>query len=169
VVKSLGDRVDLVLDGGACSRGIESTVVSISATDEIHLLRPGSISIEALGKFAKVIYENKNAAADEMRASPGMDARHYAPRARLLVAPRGKLVQLATGKKVGVILQGNSAGFEAFTARVLPADAAGFASSIFATLHELDDLACDLILVEAPPSTDDWIAVRDRLTRASEK
>jgi L-threonylcarbamoyladenylate synthase len=168
VVKSLGDRVDLILDGGACSRGIESTVVSISRTNEIHLLRPGSISIEALGKFAKVIYQNQKAAEGEARASPGMDAKHYAPRARLLVAPREELAKLATGKKVGIVLQGNSAGLEVFSTRVLPADASGFATAIFATLHELDDLECDLILVEAPPSTDDWIAVRDRLTRASE-
>ncbi|MEO7108801.1 MAG: L-threonylcarbamoyladenylate synthase [Polyangiaceae bacterium] len=177
VVKSLGDRVDLILDGGACARGIESTVVSISQANEIHLLRPGSISIEALGKFAKVIYENQNVTEGDVRASPGLDAKHYAPRARLLVAPREELAKLAQGKKTGVVLQGNSAGFEALTTtagnaaiqlRVLPADAAGFATAIFATLHELDDLECDLILVEAPPSTDDWIAVKDRLTRASE-
>jgi L-threonylcarbamoyladenylate synthase len=167
VVKSLGDRVDLILDGGSCARGIESTVVSISEANEIHLLRPGSISIEALSEHAKVVYENKNAAEGETRASPGMDAKHYAPRTRLLVAPREDFEKLAAGKKVGVILQPNSAIFDAFATRVLPNDAAGFATALFATLHELDDLQCDLILVEAPPSTGDWIAVRDRLTRAS--
>lgn len=167
VVKSLGDNVDLILDGGPCARGIESTVVSISETNEIHLLRPGSISIEALAKHAKVIYENQNATEGELRASPGMDAKHYAPRARLLIAAREDLAKLAAEKKVGVILQGNSAGFVAFATRVLPGDASGFATALFAALHDLDDLECDLILVEAPPSTDEWIAVRDRLTRAS--
>ncbi len=167
VVKSLGDKVDLILDAGACARGIESTVISISDPNEIHLLRPGSISIEALGKYAKVIYENQNAAEGETRESPGMDAKHYAPRARLLVVSRDDFARHATAKKVGAILQGNSADLAAFAVRVLPSDASGFATALFATLHELDDLGCDLILVEAPPTTDDWIAVRDRLTRAS--
>jgi L-threonylcarbamoyladenylate synthase len=167
VVKSLGDKVDLILDGGPCARGIESTVVSISPAHDIHLLRPGSISIEALSRHAKVIYENKNVAEGELRASPGMDEKHYAPRARLLVAPRADLAKLATGKKAGVILEGKFAGFEAFAVRVLPNDAPGFAAALFATLHELDDLGCELILVEEPPSSDAWIAVRDRLTRAS--
>jgi L-threonylcarbamoyladenylate synthase len=167
VVKSLGDEVDLILDGGPCARGIESTVVSISPSREIHLLRPGSISIEALRAYAPVIYENRNAAEGEVRESPGMDAKHYAPRARLVVAPREKIAALALGNKAGVILQGNSRGFSAFAVRVLPSDASGFATALFATLHDLDDLECDLILVEAPPDADDWIAVRDRLTRAS--
>jgi L-threonylcarbamoyladenylate synthase len=167
VVKSLGDNVELILDGGACARGIESTVVSISDPNEIRLLRPGSISIEALGKYATVIYENQRAAEGELRESPGLDAKHYAPHARLLVVPRGELAKHATGKKVGAILRGHSAGFDVFAVRMLPSDAPGFATALFATLHELDDLGCDLILVEAPPSTDEWIAVRDRLMRAS--
>jgi len=52
---------------------------------------------------------------------------------------------------------------------VLSGDSDGFASALFSTLHDLDDLGCDVILVEAPPESDAWIAVRDRLSRAAEK
>ena len=168
VVKSLGDKVDLVLDGGACARGIESTVVAVSK-NEIRLLRPGSISIAALGAYAKVIYENHIIErADELRASPGMDAKHYAPRARLLVAPRDRIAsRMGAAEKVGIILRGKSAAIAAFDVRVLADDPDDFASALFAALHDLDDANCSLIIVEAPPETDAWIAVRDRLGRAA--
>jgi L-threonylcarbamoyladenylate synthase len=124
-------------------------------------LRPGSISIEALRTFGNVIYENRNAAADEMRASPGLDAKHYAPRARLLVAARERIAEHAADKtkKVGIVLRRKSALIDAFDVRVLADDPDGFASALFATLHDLDDAGCDLIVV----------AVVDRLTRASGK
>ncbi|MEO8875608.1 MAG: L-threonylcarbamoyladenylate synthase [Polyangiaceae bacterium] len=171
VVKSLGDAVDLVLDGGSCARGIESTVVSISRENEIRLLRPGSISITQLRAHAHVIYENENVAADVMRASPGLDAKHYAPRARLVIAAREKFSSLLAdqNRNVGLISRGNTAEFSAFERRVLPSDADGFAAALFATLHDFDDAGCDVIVVEEPPLGDAWIAVRDRLTRAAEK
>jgi len=171
VVKSLGDAVDLVLDGGACVHGIESTVISISSAGEIHLLRPGSITIAQLRTHAPVIYESRIVADNARRDSPGLDAKHYAPRARLVLAARDRLSAMAAAMQgnVGLILSDKLAGSRAFAVHVLSDDPEHFASGLFAALHDLDDRNCDVILVEEPPSDDAWIAVRDRLGRASEK
>lgn len=87
VTKGLGDRVDLVLDAGPASLGIESTVVDVSGERPV-LLRPGSISARALEEVLGEPLANAGTLAGEMpRPGPGMVAKHYSPRARLLLLP----------------------------------------------------------------------------------
>ncbi len=183
VVKSLGSipfGVDLVLDGGACDRGIESTVVDVRA-DVAIVLRPGPIGIDALRAIDPSVVVGASVASDEARASPGMDVRHYAPRARLIVAGTWAEAQesacglAASGARVGLVLHSERvpdltrelAKNGNVLVRNLPRDAAGYARGFYAALHDMDDEGVDAIIVEDVPHDDAWWAVADRLRRST--
>ncbi len=174
VVKELGDRVDLVLDGGACDAGIESTVVDVRATPIV--LRPGAVDFAALRAVVPgIVVKAHDPASQDARPSPGMDARHYAPRATLrLAATEDEAILLArtlaiAGTKVGLVLRGETSGVEVapVLVRVLAGDPVHYARALYATLHELDDEGVHTIVVHAVPDDAAWWAVADRLTRGS--
>jgi L-threonylcarbamoyladenylate synthase len=171
VVASLGDRVDLVLDGGDCESGIESTVVDVRGECAV-VLRLGALSVEVLRRVERdVIVRAALVTGDELRPSPGMDPRHYAPRARLTLVADAAAVLGSTVNDTssGGILRQTVAGGESPTkrVRVLSSDPVRYAASLYATLHELDALGLARVFVEAPPEGEAWDAVRDRLARAS--
>ncbi len=174
VAKSLGSAVDLILDGGACTAGIESTVVDVRA-ETARILRPGALDVARLRTvLSDMIAEEKAVAADTVRASPGMDARHYAPRARVFVATdRPAALRLAqqhskAGIRVGLVLRGPPEDLEGIELRVLADEPVEYARDLFATLHALDDTRCEVLVIEDVPAKDDrWWAVADRLRRAS--
>jgi L-threonylcarbamoyladenylate synthase len=176
VLASLGDAAaDLVLDGGACDRGLESTVVDVRPEVPL-ILRPGSIDLAALRVVEpRVAYAKALApSAGEARPSPGMDPRHYAPRAPLYLAASREAAfadaeeRAARGEAVGLVLRGHSLGpREGILVRTLPEDPAGYARELYATLHELDAVPVDSIVVEVVPAEGPWTAVADRLARAS--
>lgn len=172
VVESLGDAVDIVLDGGPTTVGIESTVVDLTGAVP-RILRPGMIDAASIARVAGAVDEREVRAVEGVaRSSPGMVNRHYAPRARVLLfdetTRRGVLAEAtaaaADGERVGSL---------AFTplpvtdARVMPRDAAAYAARLYAELHALDRLGCGLVLIEQVPGTPEWAGVRDRLERAS--
>jgi L-threonylcarbamoyladenylate synthase len=175
VVKQLGDAVDLVLDGGACEAGIESTVIDVrGATPRV--LRPGAASMARLRALLPNLEAQTHRAAEGTpRASPGMDARHYAPRARLLVAARGEIgaavaASSSTGRRVGVVVRTLPAldlEPRPDLVRSLRDDPEAYAAGLYATLHDLDACGVDDIVVEAVPDAEDWLAVADRLRRAA--
>jgi L-threonylcarbamoyladenylate synthase len=180
VARSLGDAVDLILDGGPCDRGIESTVVDVR--NGAVVLRPGPLDLGALRAVEPAIVAGGVVArAADSRPSPGMDARHYAPRARLLIARTWAEAQqtacglVASGARVGLVvrsdlvpdltqeLQKNGR----VLVRNLPHDAAGYARHFYGTLHDFDDQGVDVIVVEDVPEGDAWWAVADRLRRSA--
>lgn len=175
VVRSLGDRVDLILDGGRADVGIESTVVDLSVQPPV-LLRPGTITRAELEAITGPL-ETPAAPVreDEPRAGPGMIARHYAPRARVrLVASDALARTIAETTARGVaaaVVTWSARGFSAGSALPrhfhLPTDAPGYAAELYATLHSVDDAGCAEVLVERPPEDTAWDGVRDRLTRAA--
>jgi L-threonylcarbamoyladenylate synthase len=183
VLKQLGDRVEMVLDGGACAQGIESTVVDLRG-GAARVLRPGAVSLARLRSILPDALapatEERTAPDGAERASPGMDARHYAPRASLALAQgRESAGALATrlaegGARVGLIARGRApAGLAAgVLPRELPDDPEGYARLLYATLHDLDDAGVEAIVVEDVPrdaaESDAWLAVADRLARASQ-
>jgi L-threonylcarbamoyladenylate synthase len=171
VAKSLGGRVDLIVDGGPTPVGIESTVVSLLEAVPV-LLRPGTISADqlrdALG--GDILLPAAKPAAGEAHLSPGMMDRHYAPRARLVSAGFDRLSTEArrdveAGRRVGAVTLGRSV--DGAQTIALPADAAGYAARLYAALHELDDRGADVIYVESVPDGPEWAGVRDRLRRAA--
>ncbi|HEU4588751.1 MAG TPA: L-threonylcarbamoyladenylate synthase [Gemmatimonadales bacterium] len=170
VRKSLGDRVDLVLDGGPTSVGIESTVVDLTGARPA-ILRPGSIGADELVALVGPLAAATASAGAEPRRSPGQLDRHYAPRAALRLAASAQAATRliaearAAGRRVGAVLWSVD-GF-ADELRRLPADPAAYARELYATLHALDEAGCDLIVVEAVPENPAWDGVRDRLARAA--
>ncbi|MHB1223981.1 MAG: L-threonylcarbamoyladenylate synthase [Gemmatimonadaceae bacterium] len=176
VERALGDRGDLVRDGGPTRVGIESTVVDLSGPTPT-LLRPGSLAPAALRAVVGPLEIPDNVIPDDPtvpRRSPGLVARHYAPRARLRLfdaSERGDAAAIAEraaagGESVGALLLAPLAAPVRHVVR-MPADPAAYAHALYAALHRLDDDRCDLVLVERVPSGEAWAGVRDRLERAA--
>ncbi len=169
VAADLGSAVDMILDGGACALGIESTIVAFVA-DEPTLLRPGGIGLEALTQVLG--RAPRRADADAPRAS-GTLAVHYAPRTIAHLVSAGTLMaeieQRTEHDEVVAVLARSCPRPADFDGRWIaaPADAAGYARALYASLRELDTAGADTILVEAPPDEAPWLAVRDRLARAT--
>jgi len=187
----LGDAVDLVLDGGPCRIGLESTIVALVGPRP-QLLRPGAIGPEALeevlaevdgtgwrkgwgevvGPALEMPSEQAGAAEAAIR-TPGALAAHYAPRAPLeLVAAEALRPRLSAlldhGERPACLGVGERLSLPAETPfALLPADAAGYGAGLYAALRALDAAQPDRILLIAPPTGPDWLAVNDRLRRAA--
>ena len=173
VARSLGERVDVILDGGSTRIGIESTVVDLTGAQP-RILRPGVIDSSQIAQVVGPLDEVR-ATRDEHapQLAPGQMDRHYAPRARLVLATPGEhgpreLAQTtrARGAVVGVLSLGELA-LDADVAVRLPRDPHACAARLYATLHDFDDEGCALVVVERPPRDAAWDAVRDRLERAA--
>jgi L-threonylcarbamoyladenylate synthase len=175
VLRSLNGRVDLILDAGPSPLGIESTVVSLLG-DRPTILRPGSIGrerIEALlGEAVDIIALN---VPEHVSApSPGMQARHYAPNARVEWVESGlkewALRSRYQGKRAGVLMISEEHGsIEASSDELIvvkmPKNAEAYAARLYAELHRLDAAGVDIIFIERPTDQAEWQAVHDRLRR----
>ncbi len=170
VYEELGERVPLILDGGACAVGIESTIVDCSRAEAV-VLRPGHISplhLEAvLGRLPQI------ATAEGAPRVSGSLAAHYAPLTPMRVITAPRLLdfinaQRHKGDRCGVI--GHSQPPQLGMPHVwqmLPADPVGYAHGLYAALREMDHAGVDLIVVEALPDDLAWAAVSDRLRRSA--
>ena len=172
VVRSLGSRVALVLDGGPCEAGIESTVIDVRG-EVPRVLRPGALSLDALREVCPEVHcaSPRIAEAGVTRPSPGLDAKHYAPRARLVLVPAANLAAVvarcaASGARVAALdASGATLPVEIKVERLDPSPER-YARELFAALHRLDESGVDVIVVAEVPTTDAWMGVRDRLSRA---
>lgn len=169
VEEELGDRVPLILDGGTCAVGIESTIVDCSRGEAV-VLRPGHISpthLEAvLGRRPSI-----ETASGAPRVS-GSLAAHYAPQTPMRLIAGERLLdflnaQRHKGDACGVISRNQPphAGMPHIW-RMLAADPVGYAHDLYAALRDLDHAGMGLIVVEALPDDPAWAAVADRLRRA---
>jgi L-threonylcarbamoyladenylate synthase len=155
VRRSLGDAVDCILDGGATTVGIESTVLSLAGPPA--LLRPGMISREEIE--ARIGTIGLAGAVEGSHPSPGMHARHYSPRTPVILG-----LPLETGR--GAYLWIHRAVAAERTVE-MPREANEYAAALYATLHALDAEGLDWIAIEQPPDSPEWAGVRDRLSRAA--
>ncbi|MCB1892089.1 MAG: L-threonylcarbamoyladenylate synthase [Rhodocyclaceae bacterium] len=171
VREELGERVSLILDGGPCPVGIESTILDLSRGSPV-LLRPGAIGAADIARVIGHVPEMALPQTDAPRVSGSLEA-HYAPRTPLqLVSSDGLLFALrdalVAGERVAVLAPTAQAiSHELVSWRQVPADPAGCAHDLYASLRELDALGCARILVQKPPAGDIWLAVNDRLSRAA--
>ncbi len=169
VAADLGDKPAMILDGGACEVGIESTIVAFRG-DAPFLLRPGAISPAEL---ARVLGRAALAADGDTPRASGTLASHYAPRTPAsLLAPdvlRAELAQLLARDEVVAVLARTLAPPDDFDGAWIAAapDPAGYAHDLYAHLRALDAAEADALLVEDVPHEPAWHAVRDRLTRAT--
>jgi L-threonylcarbamoyladenylate synthase len=172
VVRSLGERVDVIVDGGPCPVGIESTVLSLAGPVPT-LLRPGTISVDDLRPVVgDVALPSTAPEATAARPSPGMMDRHYAPRAelRLFAGEWPDAAVALDGPTAVLLMQANAPGADLLPAADvirMPDDPAEYAARLYGLLHELDDRGYRRIWVQQPPDAPAWAGVRDRLRRAA--
>ncbi|MCD6666771.1 MAG: threonylcarbamoyl-AMP synthase [Hydrogenophaga sp.] len=164
----LGDEQLLILDGGPCPVGIESTIVDCSRGMPV-LMRPGMITPALIEAVCGQPLRARDEAAP--RASGTLES-HYAPRAKVRLMD-GKQLQSALdvlgadAKHIAVYARATLRAARAVVQRRMPADASTCAQELFAVLRELDATGVKLIWVETPPEGADWDGVRDRLQRAA--
>jgi L-threonylcarbamoyladenylate synthase len=163
VRQSLGRDVDYILDGGPCTVGIESTVLSLVAAEAV-LLRPGGISRQEL---EAVIGHRIGVASDPSSGphpAPGMRARHYSPRTSLLLVMDEELPKQGRGIYLQHMRTSSRADVETIR---MPSSASDYAAALYRRLHEADEGKFDWIAVDLPPVGPEWEAVHDRLRRAA--
>ena len=159
----LGSDVDFVLEGGASEVGIESTILDLSGPSPV-LLRPGHVSREQLREVLGVEILEKAVASPR---HPGGMERHYSPRtpAQLVFSYElDKTIAQAKGQ-VAVLAFSRPDERVDYWLR-MPREPKAYAQRLYAALRELDTADCERILIEAPPESPEWSAVRDRLKRA---
>jgi L-threonylcarbamoyladenylate synthase len=179
VREDLAGRIPLILDGGACAVGVESTVVDMTGETPA-LLRPGGVTPQMLRAILPDLTIDRAVlaplAAGAVAASPGMRHRHYAPRARVTVV-RGDVEAVAAqicaqyDAAPGALIlcpSGHAGAYE--SRRVLPlgADAAAMAANLFDALREADRLGATHVLAEAVDEAEMGLALMNRLLRAAD-
>ena len=162
-----------VLDGGACQVGIESTIVSVAADGSWRLLRPGMVSEADISRVAGQAQQSAGNHTPSVAApkAPGQHALHYSPRTPLLLFNDRASLMLGfeqcqqSGLRCAALLIGPGEQPNCPTTQLnsVPAEVA---EQLYSTLHELDELKVDRLLVQLPAASPEWVAVLDRLQRA---
>lgn len=166
----LGDAVDMVLDGGPCAVGVESTIVDVTGAQPT-ILRPGGVTREdlesALGSAVAV------ATTSSIRVS-GQHPSHYAPRARVILVEPSEIgseaaAAAASGHRVGVLLPAaiGDAPIEAHATVAAPTALGDYARALYGFLREFDRRDCDVIIASLPVEEGLGLAIANRLRRAA--
>ncbi len=183
VLADLDGRIDMVLDGGPTSIGVESTVLDVTGPVPT-LLRPGGVSLEALQALLGEVRVAQRAAVEgEAQISPGLLERHYAPESELWLVVGGEArcrmwlleqtqLALAAGKRVGLLLPNEDAALLYDSGALIEAlgpkhDLAAIARNLYAALRALDARQPDVIFARDMGEAGIARAIRDRLTRAA--
>jgi len=162
VREGLAQHIPYILDGGPCTVGIESTVLSVVDRPAV-LLRPGGVSRSEIESVIGPIDSLRQSEAAGAHPSPGMHPHHYSPRTPLFLVRHGEVP--SQGQGAYLRLQRDPR----YPASVvnMPGRPREYAARLYATLHELDSQGYDWIAVDAPEETPEWESVLDRLRRAS--
>ena len=172
VHQELGAAVALVLDGGSCTVGIESTILDLSR-DAPFLLRPGPISAQQIATLLGVLPESPTCVAQDTPRVSGSLAAHYAPTTPLRIVEPAQLVDCLntlqhSGQRAALLCHSSPPPALPHLWRImLPAEPEAYARGFYAALRELDQSAGDLIVVEDIPARPEWLAIADRLRRAA--
>lgn len=163
----LGDAVGLILDGGPCTVGVESTVCAL--TDEKALvLRPGGVAVEEIAAVIGPVAVASFSQADAR--SPGTLPSHYAPHVPLsLLAPGADIPRPLPGERVGLLLlkpRVNITGYTVMEALSQDGDLMEAAAHLFAALRRFDTLGLERVVVESVSELGIGRAIMDRLRRA---
>ncbi|MEO8740505.1 MAG: L-threonylcarbamoyladenylate synthase [Casimicrobiaceae bacterium] len=171
VADDFGEDVALIVDGGPCAHGLESTIVDCTRVEPA-LLRPGAISI---AEITRVLGKPPSAPSEQSPRASGTLARHYAPQTRSRLLARDALDDaLAHLRRPGAhiaVLAHSIAQPPAFEGTWFdaPTESALYAHQLYSNLRALDARAADEIWIETPPDGPDWIAINDRLRRATHR
>jgi L-threonylcarbamoyladenylate synthase len=162
----LGDAVDLVLDGGPCKIGIESTVLDLTQSPAI-ILRPGAVSLAEIENILgsdSVRVVNETMHPSQAASSPGQHEVHYSPHTP---AFRFDPSQRSAVPVAGVGVVSLDPRMQAETILTMPASPDAYARRLYSVLRELEALNLPAIYIEMPPDKPEWLAIRDRLRRAT--
>jgi L-threonylcarbamoyladenylate synthase len=165
----LGAAVDMILDGGPCPVGVESTIVDCSGVDP-RVLRPGGVPVESL---EAVLGYKLDVITDMSVRAPGMLASHYAPSAQVEVLPAEAVSTrahelVAQGVRVGVLAPGRVTGLPGGVEALPPTGSAVvYAQCLYQRLREADRRGVEVLLAVPPPERGIGTAVADRLRRAA--
>jgi L-threonylcarbamoyladenylate synthase len=165
----LGADVDVVLDDGPCSVGVESTIVDCSGAEPV-ILRPGAISRE---RIAELVGGPVPVRSDGLVRAPGTLKSHYAPEANVLLVSRDELSDRArsmveAGRRVAVLASGRPPSLpDGVIVLDAPEDVDEYARVLYARLREADRVGVDVVLAVPPPDEGVGAAVGDRLRRAA--
>jgi L-threonylcarbamoyladenylate synthase len=164
------EDLDMVLDGGSCKNGIESTIIGFENSEAV-LYRLGSLSVEDIQSvIGTIVVKNKNENAPE---APGMLSRHYAPNTKtILVTDINDEIQKHPNAKIGVLLFQNSiCNHSNICQETLSfnGDLKEATANLYAAMHRLDKQNLDLIIAEKFPENDLGNSINDRLERATKK
>lgn len=178
VLEDLADEIDVLLDAGPTTIGLESTILSL-VHDPPQLLRPGGVPLEALRQLIPDLrFEPRFLGNEEAAPAPGTLLKHYSPRAKLLLFQgddaavyAAMRAEIAADQRVGLMLSdADAAAFADLDVAIecLGGDAAQAALRLFAAMRALDSAGVDLILARAPDKQGLGLALWDRLLRAAE-
>ncbi len=163
----LGPLVDLVLDGGPCTVGIESTILDLTADPPI-ILRPGAISVEQFESLiGRVRIFTGHVDPSIAASSPGQQRVHYSPSAAAYRFEADQLDKVREWRvehfdSSFILTIGEEDGCCA-----MPSDPIQYAQELYAVFHRFDRLGTQALFVQMPPDEPQWLAVRDRLLRAT--
>ncbi len=177
VEDELGDSVDMILDGGACKIGVESTIIDLTGPIP-KLLRPGLITkveIEAVLGIEIISIDTIIEKTAITNRAPGMSPVHYAPVTPAALCEHDKLTAVLNNlriqnKRVGLLsYQFNPPENRFMHMLCMPEQAESYGQILYSCLRELDSKNLDIILIEQTPVTDEWIAINDRIKKATSR
>ena len=173
VADGLGSRVDLILDGGPCDVGVESTVVSFMETRPI-VLRPGGCPIENIERLIGPVDRATTDPSkdDAAQPAPGMLSRHYAPRTPLVLVGHNRIANPIYGNRCGLLTYGKQpveGDFQQIKSLCDTENLQTCAALFFAALRSLDSSRLDVIIAHEFPPNGLGVALNDRLRRAAWK
>jgi len=169
VREEFGEGLEVILDGGECQIGLESTIVAFE-DGNVRLLRPGSVTAV---QIKGVVGELLIGAASASPRVPGSPPTHYSPRTALTVVPAGEIdaqaeAASAGGRRVAVLAQRLPLRAHKYVTWINAGRRPEmFARDLYTNLRTLDKAGCQQILVQAVPEGERWDAIRDRLLRAA--
>ena len=168
VVKQLKDKVDIILDGGNCSIGVESTIIHIK-DDEITLLRPGGLAIEEIENIVGTVKILNTRI--ESPISPGQLAYHYAPQIPLKFFNEVNITDYKNKKVGALFFKKNFTQINFSDEKILSSegDLREAAANLFSHLHDFENKSLDVILVERIDEIGLGKAIMDRLRKAANK
>lgn len=176
VFDDMNGRIPLIIDGGECRYGVESTVICFEGEDSVRILRPGAVTPEMLREYCHVVIDSgvlERIAPDVTVRSPGMKYKHYSPKAEVFIIKGGdsQTVSFITDRAESV-----SIGFLGNGTENLPESVRTFpygktseeqAENLFASLRKADDEGCTEVYVRMPETSGIGLAVYNRLLRAA--
>lgn len=175
VQAALAGKVDMILDGGPCQIGLESTIVRADQ-QTVSILRPGGVSVaeieSALNRPVSLAY---NTPGQTVRVSGSLPA-HYAPSTPLRLYTKAEIGQQALALagqhfQTAVVTWSEfdplSLSAPGIRHIAMPPDPVAYGKQLYAALHQCDQIGLDFILMEKPPQKPAWLAIADRLQRAS--